>query len=55
MCPLKKIFGQTRDELSLDIEQLRFPVSCPIAYIRKCRYLKPYYYSFKRYRIRGYD
>jgi len=52
ICPLLKIFGRPRyQELTLlKIEHLRFPVACPIANIRRCRYLKSYYYGYKSYK-----
>ena len=55
ICPLLKIFGRPRYQLSmlstiLNIEHLKYPVACPIANIRKCVYLKSYYYGYKTYR-----
>jgi len=52
ICPLKKIFGKPRyHELTiLKIEHLRFPVACPLANIRRCVFLKDYYYGFKTYK-----
>jgi len=48
-CPLRKVFGRPRylelNDLPL-VERLKFPVNCPIAYIRRCVYLKNYYYDF---------
>jgi hypothetical protein len=52
VCPLKLRFGMPRNqELSeLQIEYLRFPVACPLAYLRKCLYCKSYYYGFKTWK-----
>jgi len=48
ICPLKRIFRKTRDQLSeiiVEKEHLKYPVKCPLAQLYKCRYLKPYYYE----------
>ena len=50
ICPMKHIFGKPRYELSvLRIEYLKYPMSCPLAYIFKCRYLKSYYYGYRTF------
>jgi len=53
ICPLLKVFGRPRYQLLstiLNIEYLKYPVACPIANIRRCVYLKSYYYGYKTYR-----
>jgi len=47
VCPLKHKFVSPRDELSytLEVERLKYPINCPLAWYFKCRYLKPYYYE----------
>jgi len=47
ICRFKEIFGKPRDQnlSKIKVEYLKYPVSCPIAWHYKCRYLKPYYYG----------
>ena len=55
ICPLKKRFYFPRDKLELELdlqvnvykETLLYPMGCPLAYVYRCRYLKPYYYRVK--------
>ena len=51
ICPLKKIFGRPRyHELAvIKVQQLKYPVACPLANIFRCVYLKGYYYGYKTY------
>jgi len=60
ICPLKRIFGRRRDfeydsatelsEYTLKIQYLKYPIACPLAYIRRCVYVRPYYYGYRTYK-----
>ncbi len=63
VCPLRERFFIPRDKeknkLSsdeveeIDIEYLKFPIVCPFANLYKCRFVKPYYYGIKRFKVKA--
>jgi len=66
ICPFKLRFFIPRDKeekesLSkekideINIQYLKFPIVCPFANIYKCRYVKPYYYGLKKFKVREID
>jgi hypothetical protein len=42
--------GTVPHELTrMEVEYLRFPVACPLAFLYRCVYLKDYYYGYKTF------
>jgi len=64
ICPLKLRFFIPRDkekkQLSdkveeIEIEYLKFPIVCRFANIYRCRFVKPYYYGVKKFKVKTVD
>jgi len=64
ICPFKTRFFIPRDkekkELSekidkIEIEYLKFPIVCRFANVYRCRFVKPYYYDIKEFKVKEID
>jgi len=42
-----RVGGVWKSPIKLKIEELKFPIDCPLAQYYRCRRVKPYYYGFK--------
>jgi len=54
VCPLRARFLVNKKPeylATFEIEELRFPVACPLADIYKCKFIKDYYYNIKQYEV----
>lgn len=53
VCLLRARFHIPRDELSVKVEYLKFPIVCKFANHYRCRFVKSYYYGYKEWVVKS--